>query len=260
MTFRPAWLALREPYDAAARCEPLATRVGHWVATTPVHRIVDLGAGTGSTLRYLGPRLAPSVRWLLVDIDAENLARVVPPPEVMPEQIETRTFDLATALPPLDARDLVTASAFFDLVSASWIEGLAEHLATAGAALYATLTVDGRHQIHPEHPLDPWLWAAFRRHQTETDKGFGLPAGPRAGSVLGAALRARGFDVMQEPSDWVLGEAPILNAMITGLAGAAAEVSGDHDAAQRWLRSRQAQVEAGTLRLRVGHEDCLALP
>src|SRR5438874_8082377 len=65
--FSAGWLALREAADHAARSDRLArAAAGAIRGRTPV-RIVDLGCGTGSNLRYLAPRLPPPQRWLLVD-------------------------------------------------------------------------------------------------------------------------------------------------------------------------------------------------
>ena len=65
--FDERWLALREPCDHAARSGALAARFVEAVGPSP--RLVDLGAGTGSNLRYLAPRLPTAQRWLLVDHD-----------------------------------------------------------------------------------------------------------------------------------------------------------------------------------------------
>ena len=80
--FSAAWLALREPHDAAARAAEL---VGLLRARPPVRRngadvahvaqaIVDLGAGSGANLRWLAPRLGGEQAWLLVDHDPALLA------------------------------------------------------------------------------------------------------------------------------------------------------------------------------------------
>ena len=54
--FAAAWLALREPYDHAARSAALAERFAAAVGNAP--HLIDLGCGTGSNLRYLAPRIA----------------------------------------------------------------------------------------------------------------------------------------------------------------------------------------------------------
>jgi hypothetical protein len=90
--FDAGWLALREPFDAAARDRTLAARFIETVsalAARPVAarartaapswrphacRIVDLAAGTGANLRVLAPQIPGDQDWLLVDHDPALIA------------------------------------------------------------------------------------------------------------------------------------------------------------------------------------------
>ncbi|MGH6901583.1 MAG: SAM-dependent methyltransferase, partial [Geminicoccaceae bacterium] len=65
--FDAAWLALREPCDNAARSAALAGRFAAALGAEP--RLVDLGCGAGSNLRYLAPRIRGPQRWRCVDHD-----------------------------------------------------------------------------------------------------------------------------------------------------------------------------------------------
>jgi SAM-dependent methyltransferase len=67
------WLDLREPYDAAARDFGLAVRLAAALPARP--RILDLGAGTGSLLRWLGHFIRRAQAWTLVDADPELAER-----------------------------------------------------------------------------------------------------------------------------------------------------------------------------------------
>src|SRR5437899_1031226 len=68
------WLALREPADVAARSALLTREVVDAIGRHHPLSILDLGAGTGSNLRYLAGRLPAPQRWLLVDRDPTLLA------------------------------------------------------------------------------------------------------------------------------------------------------------------------------------------
>ncbi|MEO1174662.1 MAG: class I SAM-dependent methyltransferase, partial [Myxococcota bacterium] len=161
MSFSSEWLALREPYDHKARSRSILSRAMRW----PMTKAVDLGAGTGSTLRALTPHIPAGTRWTLVDNSSDLL-------NALPVEGERLELDLSRELPPFGPECLVTASAFFDLVSEAWIERLVPAL--DGAALYSALDVDGRHEIAPAHDDDSWVFDGFRAHQTGTDKGFGV--------------------------------------------------------------------------------------
>jgi hypothetical protein len=70
------WLALREPFDAAARSATLARAVSEALTGDLPLRIVDLGTGRGSNVRYLTGYLSLPQEWLLLDEDAAVLKQV----------------------------------------------------------------------------------------------------------------------------------------------------------------------------------------
>ncbi len=74
--FSADWLALREPADAAARSVRLSYVLSHAVLHHASLRILDLGGGTGSNIRFLAPLLAKPQHWTLVDHDEALLAQV----------------------------------------------------------------------------------------------------------------------------------------------------------------------------------------
>lgn len=72
--FSSDWLALREPADGAARSQALVASVAAFATGSKSLTVLDLGAGTGSTLRALAPHLPTAQRWVLVDHDASLVA------------------------------------------------------------------------------------------------------------------------------------------------------------------------------------------
>ena len=69
--FAADWLALREPFDHAARSAALARRLADRLPRRP--RLVDLGAGSGSLFRFLAPIIGRGHDWILLDADAALL-------------------------------------------------------------------------------------------------------------------------------------------------------------------------------------------
>lgn len=260
------WLDRREAADRRARDSGLLAQAEHWLDDSPnsgkAPVVVDLGAGTGSTLRALSAQ--KPLTWRLVDND-QTLLTEAQRRHGRTQQIETCIADLADidGLPLAGAR-LVTASALFDLVSAEFIEVLAKELKTQcehnPVGLYAALNYDGSTHWTPEHPLDDVVLQAFNRDQRK-DKGFGPALGPEAGSVIHNVFNQAGFEVYSAASPWGLDGADqtMVSALITGIAGA---VSGspEMDAKQLedWVRFRHSQLDGGTCT--VGHSDLLVLP
>jgi SAM-dependent methyltransferase len=257
------WLALREPYDRAARSGPLADRFAQ--ALGPAPRLVDLGCGTGANLRYLAPRLAQEQRWLCLDHDPDLLARADAALGGWRGEIGWRgsvrfdPLDLATTLDSLALDGTgVTASALLDLTSATWLDCLAERC--RGSPLLMALSADGRLSWRPALDDDDMIRDRFLDHQ-RTDKGFGPALGPDAPLHLAERLEGMGHKVAIEPSDWQLGPADqaLLEAMFEGVVAAAGEIRQDARLAD-WAAQRRMQVARGELGLTVGHLDLLALP
>jgi SAM-dependent methyltransferase len=235
--FTAEWLALREPFDRAARVNACADLgVCAWAADrngsdTPLS-VIDLACGTGANLRELAPLLGGPQRWRLLDHDPALLQALTPAlaawasarghhferrgdglhvagrddqgrafaADVQPERI-----DLARDLHavPLTDAQLVTASALIDLVSADWLQALVDAAVAARCALLFALNVDGRTVWDPADAGDESVHAAFGAHQRR-DKGFLGPAlGGQAVAFAAQGLRTSGYRVRQAASDWI---------------------------------------------------------
>jgi SAM-dependent methyltransferase len=277
--FAPAWLALREPYDRAARSAALADGFAAAVGATP--HLIDLGCGTGANLRYLAPRIAGAQRWRCIDHDAalleaaraalqdwgdhegrpgrnggDDLAIARPGGAIA---VSFALADLARdGLPDDGDATGLSASALLDLTSADWLQTLAGRY--FGTPLLMALSFDGRLAFEPAASADDEIRARFLAHQ-RSDKGFGRALGPDAAPYLAHLLVARGCKVALERTDWHLGpdDGPLLRATIEGIVGVAREMAQD-SCLEHWMRLRHQQIAADDLRLTVGHLDLLALP
>lgn len=273
-TFSPDWLALREAADHRSRAGALVDRLrAEWRAQGWT-RIVDLGSGTGSNLRYLAPRLPGPQQWTLVDHDAELLARA----GAAGTAAEVRRVhgDLTAAGLPAAARaDLVTCSALLDLVPEDWLRRLARACRAAGCGAYLALTYDGVLQWSaagsgddgPDGAADPddaAIRDAVNAHQRR-DRGPATALGPDAAAAAAAHFRAAGYRTWRLPSPWRLGpgDRALALALIDGWENAALDLSPPAAEARRtraWARRRRRTATAGRFGLTVGHQDLLALP
>ena len=280
------WLDLREPYDAQARDIGLAMALSRALPQRP--RILDLGAGTGSLLRWMGHFIGRSQAWTLIDADPELIGRAFetiagraleaewtvtwPGRKTLlvhsPKgawRVEGAVLDLREAPDnlPLDQVDAVVNTALCDLVSAEWIERMAAGCAEYRLPFYAALNVTGRERFSPGHPQDALVARGFARDQLR-DKGFGgVALGARAPRVIAAAFEAHGYTVLRAPSDWVISRRDA--AMAAEIADGHARAAMAHERRARgklidWMVDRRAQAGLQRLSVRVGHTDILCLP
>jgi SAM-dependent methyltransferase len=270
-TFDAEWLALREPIDHRSRAEPLlAPLVAAW-HTRGWSRVLDLGSGSGSNLRYLARRLPSAQQWVLVDHDLEHLrtaGRGDLPATV--QDLSLVRGDLAEeGLSAIGRVDLVTASALLDLVSEHWVSRLVAACVESGRGAHFALSYDGtvRWSVGEEcagtgDPDDALVLEAVNVHQT-LDKGLGPALGPAAGQVTERWFRTAGYQTWLLPSPWRLGaaDASVVHRLINGWETAAAGVRpGAADRIHAWADRRREIVAGVPFTLTVGHGDLLALP
>ena len=280
------WLDLREEQDAWARDQDLGAHLAEILPARP--RLLDLGSGTGSLIRWLGPIIDRAQAWTMVDADAELMSRAFDTMADTAEmlglsatfpgkktllvhtpggawRIEGLLADLADAPDglPLDRVDAVVCSALCDLVSRDWVARIAAACAGQSLPFYAALNVTGRDRFDPPSRGDALVARGFRRDQRR-DKGFGGAAlGPAAVAVLKEAFTAQGYTVLRAASDWRLDrrEGLLAAEIITGHAKAALPWERRQSKAiLGWAETRRAQLLAGRLSVTIGHQDLLALP
>jgi hypothetical protein len=264
MSFSADWLALREPYDRAARNSEVIAAVATSLAALPSVRIVDLACGTGSTVRALSGHLPMRQDWRLADNDLGLLGRAKAMPFADGVTVTAVPLDLNRDLEAmLDGPiDLVTTSAFLDLASKDWLNRLVTEIAARAIPLYAALTYDGRVDISPHDPADAAIVAAVNRHQA-TDKGFGAALGPKAAGYAIDKFERLGYAVTRRLSDWTIGrgDRDMQTEILSGWASAAREIGAlPLDETVSWLTRRRASVAAGTSSMRIGHIDFFAVP
>ncbi|MES2823490.1 MAG: class I SAM-dependent methyltransferase [Pseudomonadota bacterium] len=261
--FSISWLDLREPADVKARAKPLASEALTWLETKGRgfdNILVDLGSGTGSTLRALTTLGARNLVWRLVDLDGELLNEALKR-HAKQALIEAYQADLNVVDElPLGGAHLVTASALFDLVSREFVDSLVERLSQQKTAIYAALNYDGTTEWTPPHPLDAAVLNAFNQDQRR-DKGFGIALGPDATNYLKAVLAAEGYTLAVASSPWQLDakDHVLVGELISGIASAVSNGYGlNANELAEWQAFRLAHANQGTCC--VGHLDLLALP
>ncbi|MEN0061695.1 MAG: hypothetical protein AAGA48_06060 [Myxococcota bacterium] len=252
MSFSTDWLRMREPFDHRARADLASEFEASLLGAAP-WRLLELGGGTGSGIRWLNPRMADAVEWSLLDHDS-NLLMEVEGAHIIQGDVRD-----VTAWP--DRLDGIQVQALLDLTDLDFLVKLADEVAARSIPILAALSVDGRVRWLPKHPDDEAIQAAFRVHQLG-DRGFGTSVGPYAAPIFADLLRVRGFEVSVQPADWVIGpqDREMLEAMVESTAQAAQQIDPRGVDAALWARDRLDDIALGRLTLRVGHLDVLGCP
>ncbi|MEU6369657.1 class I SAM-dependent methyltransferase [Streptomyces sp. NPDC046931] len=266
--YAPQWLQLREPADAAARAhdllDPLRIRLANRSGRPGDIVVHDLGCGTGSMGRWLAPLLDGAQHWILHDRDPYLLHfATVGAPKAAADgsrvTVTTQRGDIGRLTrDALAGASLVTASALLDVLTADEMETLAAACVGAGCPALLTLSVVGRVELTPEHPLDEEIGEAFNAHQRRGDL-----LGPDAMRAACEVFGRLGASVRVRPSPWRLGaeQAELTGEWLRGWVGAAVEQRPELAApAKTYLQGRLADCAAGRLRVVVHHSDVLVLP
>ena len=275
--FDPTWLALREPADHRSRNQDVADALAARFALRDSVNVVDLGCGTGSNLRAMAELLPKNQSWTLVDHDPALLTAARSTLAGWADQATQNAngalslnfrdraihvrfvqFDLNDELGDIfdPTPDLVTAAAFFDLASQSFIERLIRAVVSRQAIFYTVLTYNGIQHWTPRRPADNQMTSAFNRHQV-TDKGLGPAAGPMAPDLLADQFKMAGYSILEGDSPWQLsapGDAKLIVDLAVGFADAVAETGQVDD---KTLAAWRAVARTCAF---VGHTDTLALP
>jgi hypothetical protein len=230
--------------------------------------IHDLACGTGSFGRWLAPLLAGPQRWFLHDMYENVLVAATSNPPAQASDgstvtVETRTSDV-TGLGPEDLTDaaVITASALLDLLTREELDRLIDVCAETRCPVLLSLSVVGRVELRPAHPLDSCLASAFNAHQRRmTARGRLL--GPDAVEAARDGFRRHGARTLIRPTPWRLGaaESRLASEWLAGWIAAACEQSPDlAPEIDSYARRRLGQAQAGELQVTVAHTDLLALP
>lgn len=282
--FSESWLTLREPFDHEARCKSIDQKL--YSLANQKLRILDLGCGTGSNLRYLLPRLGHDQHWTLVDNDQSLLAaitdnitrwaatqsmqvstegtRIHIQSDHFSASIDRIVCDIATQLTtlPFSNSDLITGSALLDLTSAAWLDQLAHHAIAENCAVFFVLNYSGKVQWQPPLEDDDLVLQQLNQHQRH-DKGFGAALGPDAGFHFAKQLELQGREVLHSNSHWKVSanDAALQLALLEGWAPAAIEVA-PHLCEQilDWQEKRVQQIRSQNSTLQVNHIDILSFP
>ena len=279
----PGWLDLRVPFDDAAREHALplldeaASRLTADAGAVDTDRplvAIDVGAGTGNSMRWFDARLTERLRgrrvqWVLVDADEAALevaadrfgtavhtvaAPISSLPDIAAEALAEASSAAGDAGPGADAGTastvspppcelLITGSALLDVLTRDDTAAIVDTLHRFSGLGIFLLSIAGQWHLSPPHPDDEVIDEAFGRHQRRESR-----LGTQAAPVLEAEACGIGARVETSAAPWHL-EAPrdseFLTRFLTERVDAAIEEDpGLREAGRSWLKERLNRGEA----------------
>ena len=267
--FSAEWLALREPVDHRSRADELVPILREEWQRCGWERIVDLGCGTGSNLRYLAPKLPGFQRWILVDHDARLLDRVSIPNQNI-RVTKVKGVLSQEGLVFVSEADVVTCAALLDLVDEIWLRKLVSACSLRRCAAYFVLSYDGTMKwSHPDRGNidanrdDLMIQSTINDHQQRriaTTKALG----PTASLVTERLFKEAGYRTWRMSSQWRLGvdDRQLAHQLIDGWERAALEFHGQFDRQKRireWAKRKRRLLQR-EFWLQIGHQDLLVMP
>ncbi len=295
MTTEPApfadFLAAKFALDSRSLDPQVQADLVRGLQRWPVPQCLDLGAGTGASVRRMlewrGPRpwsltLVERDPNLVAFAQAQALQTLAALGEAaLARDGAIRSFDgrivlhfetrAVEACRPAIRFDAVIAHAFLDLVPLGPTLTRIRRWLSPEGLLYAAINYDGETELEPRHAdagFESELLDAYNQSMEARRVDGERTGGAYCGRRLRALLPRHGFAIVREGrSDWCIvpqsggyrdRDAACLAVLLGLIGGEAARAGFDPHRLQRWQAERTRLMLAGRLALRVRNRDVLA--
>lgn len=276
------WLSERFRFDCLARNKKVEQSCINYFQGQPVLSIVDIGAGHGSNFFYLFPKFTQHQNWTLVELNADLLeaaltrmaqfAKANKYPckrtgqtiifkagnkEIRIRGIHASFMDLKQLI-RLEATDLVTAGAVFDLLSITLFEQLAQQLINSNTPLLSTINYNGM-AFSPQAEKDAYFIQLYGAHM-QREQSFGNSMGPECTSLMLAFFERNNISVKVGESNWEItpGDVKMHHHLLHYLENAISEIlfnQGEMVLFEQWIKEKKHLLETHLLNTNVFHQD-----
>lgn len=236
-------------------------------------RVIELGAGVGSTFRRLFERgLLSSGEYVMVDHESESLAEASHAAEAILGSSGRAELSVDTVIADAVAylqeqaeagrlADVIIAQALVDLLNVPEFLEAAANALRPGGLLYLPITLDGENVFEPivNAVLNTRVVDAYHRTMDERRTPNGLPTGGRrAGRALLGEIPRAGLEIAAAgSSDWVMyprdgGYPDDVAYFLHHIINFVWEALNEHGIVfnvglEEWVAERHGQIESGEL-------------
>ena len=284
--FNLSWINHRENYDAISRSDLLPTE--YKKNKEPFRKIIDMGCGNGSFLRWCYKKKIMFDEMLLIDHDKKLLYDFFPATvkflknyshkitkssfstyEIKKNNvnkirnINIVNINILDGLKYINEYNLVSFSAISDLLSKKIIRSILDRI-NQNKSIYFSICFDGNIKWSIKHNFDKYINMMFNRHQ-QNDKGTGNAMGAKSIKYIETYGKKKNYNVKIKDSSWIITSLTpdhikfkkmYLDTIYNGLKH---DQNVDRKILKEWYQFRLKTIKLKKDRVIVGHKDILVL-
>ena len=284
--FSLSWIKAREKYDLKHRSNLLKEQ--YKKDKSFFNKIIDLGSGNGSFLRYCHSKKMVFEEMLLIDYDSKllrdfyastynylngtnyNILKESPTKyqlkkidTIKTENIQLMNTDILKSLDIINNYNLISLSAMSDILPILFIKKLLNKVGK-NKIIYFSICFDGSIKWDSSHKYDKYVLTMFNKHQ-EMNKISGYALGLKSIKLIKEYSAKKKYSFQVEDSSWELKsydedsknfQKMYLDTICKPLKK---DDITDKDMLSEWRKVKLKDIVSGKSKITVGHKDILIL-
>jgi len=284
--FSLSWIKAREKYDLKHRSNLLKEQ--YKKDKSFFNKIIDLGSGNGSFLRYCHSKKMVFEEMLLIDYDSKllrdfyastynylngtnyNILKESPTKyqlkkidTIKTENIQLMNTDILKSLDIINNYNLISLSAMSDILPILFIKKLLNKVGK-NKIIYFSICFDGSIKWDSSHKYDKYVLTMFNKHQ-EMNKISGYVVGSKSIKLIKEYSAKKKYSFQIKDSSWELKsydenakyfQKMYLNTIYKPLKK---DDITDKDMLSEWRKVKLKDIVSGKSKITVGHKDILIL-
>ena len=284
--FSLSWIKAREKYDSKHRSNLLKEQ--YKKDKSFFNKIIDLGSGNGSFLRYCHNKKIVFEEMLLIDYNSKLLRDFYPstynylngtnynilkesPTKyqlkkidiIKPKNIQLMNTDILKSLDIINNYNLISLSAMSDILPILFIKKLLNKVGK-NKIIYFSICFDGSIKWDSSHKYDKYVLTMFNKHQ-EMNKSSGYVVGSKSIKLIKEYSEKKKYSFQIKDSSWELKSydenAKYFQKMYldTIYKPLKKDDITDKDMLSEWRKVKLKDIVSGKSKITVGHQDILIL-
>ena len=284
--FSLSWIKAREKYDSKHRSNLLKEQ--YKKDKSFFNKIIDLGSGNGSFLRYCHNKKIVFEEMLLIDYNSKllrdfyastynylngtnyNILKESPTKyqlkkidTIKTENIQLMNTDILKSLDIINNYNLISLSAMSDILPILFIKKLLNKVGK-NKIIYFSICFDGSIKWDSSHKYDKYVLTMFNKHQ-EMNKISGYVVGSKSIKLIKEYSAKKKYSFQIKDSSWELKsynentkyfQKMYLNTIYKPLKK---DDITDKDMLSEWRKVKLKDIVSGKSKITVGHKDILIL-